>query len=212
MVCADVVTLGVDFVYISNSRGSQSDITTLLNDKIKNVENLFAIHDECVKMVFRVLCKYYLPPCGNITHSLPPFSLCQEECAYVQSKCEATWTTASIAFSDDTDQFIDCADTSKLLFPLPNCCTGAGIKLPDEPTGVTTGVTTGSGKTPEPTVIQEQRSTGSGGAAAGIAGGVVVAILLGVIAVVAAVLLVIVYKNRRRKKQKHGMQMDILAM
>ena len=206
MVCADVVRLGVDFVYISNSRGSQSDITTLLNDKIKNVENLFAIHDdECVKMVFTVLCKYYLPPCGNITLSLPPFSLCQEECAYVQSKCEATWTTASLAFSDDTDQFIDCADTSKLLFPLPNCCTGAGIELP-------TGVTTGSGKTPEPTVVQEQRSTGSGGAAAGIAGGVVVAILLGVIAVVAAVLLVIVYKNRRRKKQMQRMQMDILAM
>ena len=195
ITCADVVRLGVDFVYISNSHGSQNEITALLNDKIKYIETLFAVHDdECVKMVFRVLCRYYLPPCGNITHPLPPSSLCEEECVYVQSKCEATWKIASLAFSTDTDQFIDCTDT---LFPLPNCCTGAGIKLPDAVT-----------ETLEPTVVTKQRSTDS----AGIVGGVVVAILIGLIAVVAAALLVIMYKKRSRKKEMQRIQMDILAM
>ena len=73
------------------------------------------------------MCRYYLPPCGNfeLTHTLPPSSICQEECSQVQSECHETWQTAAVLLTPYP--FINCDDTSRLLFPLPNCCTGAGI-------------------------------------------------------------------------------------
>ena len=132
-VCLEILELGVDFVYISNSRGSQGNITNFLNQRFQSFDNLLASHDEqCVEQVLRVLCHYFLPPCGKITNTIPPFSLCQEECAYVQSTCRATWQAATLAFN--TEQIINCSDTSNLLLPLPNCCTGAGIELPTSST------------------------------------------------------------------------------
>ena len=127
-VCANILRPGIDYVFIKNSFGSQNNTITLLNDNIQNVSNTSAIHGrDCMDLVFRAMCHYYLPPCDNTTHSLPPSSLCQEECTYVQTKCEDTWQAVKLAFS--LNEFIDCADTSKLLFPLPNCCTGAGIEI-----------------------------------------------------------------------------------
>ena len=58
-------------------------------------------------------------------HPLPPSSICQEECAQVQSQCQETWQIAIVVLTPYS--FISCDDTSQLLFPLPNCCTGAGI-------------------------------------------------------------------------------------
>ena len=54
-----------------------------------------------------------------------PWVICQEECAHVQSKCQETWQTAEAALFPFL--FINCDNTSQLLFPLPHCCTGAGI-------------------------------------------------------------------------------------
>ena len=128
-VCNLILRLGVDFVYVSNKLGgSQNNISTLLNDKIHSVKDIIATHDEdCVDDVYRVICSYYLPTCGNFTQSISPSSLCPEECIYVRDKCQDTWVVVNLAFTDP--QFIECNDTSHLIFPLPNCCTGFGIEL-----------------------------------------------------------------------------------
>ena len=123
-ICNGILRHGVDFVYISNKLSStQSNLSTTLNHKL---QGFVSIHDkDCVELVFRVMCHYYLPPCGNFTHPLPPTSLCQEECAHIQGSCPATWEAATIAFTDPP--FINCEGTFDLLSPLPTCCTGAGI-------------------------------------------------------------------------------------
>ena len=119
------MTFARDRIYILKSHGTQSNISTILNSKIQILHELVATYDkDCVNQMFRVMCRYYLPPCGNFTHKQPPTSICQEECSQVQSKCPETWQTARIAVSPFP--FINCDDTSELLFPLPNCCTGAG--------------------------------------------------------------------------------------
>lgn len=214
----------MDFIYISHSRGSQSDIATLLNDKIETVSVLFATHDrECVDHVFRVICHYFFPPCGNITHTLPPHSLCQEECVHVQSTCGATWQAAELAFG--LDPFINCNDTSRLLFPLPNCCTGAGItiptiKIPDNVTAIRdssitytamsdisiTSVVTLSTVTvlPEPS----SPAAASRGATIGI---VVTVVVLLVAAVTVVVLVIFVNRKLRKREQVKRVQLDILA-
>ena len=206
VVCADVLQLGVDFVYISHSHGSQSDVTTLLNNNIETVVDLFTTHDkDCVDLVFRVICHYYFPSCGNITHTLPPHSMCQEECAHVQSTCGATWQAAALAFNPDP--FINCSDTSRLLFPLPNCCTGTGITIPG-PIITTPGPITSTATIILPT--PSSPAAASEGATIEIV--VTVVVLIIVAAVVAVVVLVIIiYRKVHRREQVKRVQMDILT-
>ena len=129
-MCNDVMRLGIDHVYVSLKLGNQSIIANKLNREYKDVVSLIADHEErCVKQVFRVLCHFYLPTCGNITHLAPPSSICQEECQMVQQECQPTWDTVLVALKT-IPQIIYCTDTSKLLFPVPHCCTGAELSKP----------------------------------------------------------------------------------
>ena len=190
-VCTGILTRGVDFVYISNRLdGTQDKISQLLNDKIKDLEDIIATHDkDCVDLVFSVVCYYYLPTCGNFTHPLPPSSLCQEECLHVQNNCPATWQAAKIAFTDPP--FIDCGDTTELLFPLPNCCTGANI-------------------------LSKTSSDGNGAAVAGAVVGAVVGtllfVILAVLILIVIVVLVFMYFKGSKRKQLARMQLDIMAL
>ena len=197
-VCSNILRPDTDYVYVNNSVGSLGYITSFLNDKTHNVENLLAIHDkECLDLVFS---HNYIPPCGTTNQTFPPSSLCQEECTRVQSECGPTWKAAELAIGHDS--FIDCNDTSRLLFPLPNCCTGAGIQFKKETSSIA------------PTVIVEtETDTTSGGAvAAGIGLGVLMFLILVVAAPVLLVLLGIRYKRRHRRKALERIQMDIRAM
>ena len=125
-VCNDIVSVGIDFVYITKSLGTQDDISTLLNDKLQS--SLFIKHDkDCVDQVFRIICHYFLPPCGTVSKRLQPSSICKEECSYVQSSCQETWDLVKHTFG--SDHFINCEDTSDLLSPIPHCCTGTGIQI-----------------------------------------------------------------------------------
>ena len=129
-ICGDVLRLNVDYVYAKSSLGDQKTIARLLNMKITEIETVIdGLDEDCVKQVFRVLCHFYLPPCGNTTHPAPPSSICQEECQMVQENCQKTWTSVLLAFKADLDVLIECSDTSNLLFPVPHCCTGAGIGI-----------------------------------------------------------------------------------
>ena len=88
----------------------------------------------------------------------------------MQTVCKETWEAAALAFVNDS--FIDC--TSKLLFPLPNCCTGAGIRLKvvDSSNAFTA------------TVVPSHQPMPSEGAVIGIVVGVLVCTVLLVIPVV----------------------------
>ena len=136
-MCKDVLTAGADFVFITKSHGSQGNVSDFLKNKVPT--SLLTHNDDesfCLKLIQRIICLYYVIPCGNISTQLPPSSICQEECSEVQSSCPAGWQTVQLGLRDY--QFISCDDTEAPLFPLPNCCTGAGIVLPNidtEPTG-----------------------------------------------------------------------------
>ena len=106
-----------------------------LNRNIETAKDIIATHDvDCLELVSRLICSYYLPLCGNATHLQSPSSICKEEFSHVQETCSATWQAVILAF-DDLDPFLDCEDTSRIIFPLPSCCNGAGIVLQQSPTG-----------------------------------------------------------------------------
>ena len=129
-VCAGILRLGIDYVYVTKRLGTQNNISLSLNKNIEAARELISTHnEECMAQVLSLLCAYYLPPCGNATHPQPPPSICKEECGYVQESCRATWQAAALAFGS-MKPVLSCDDTSKLLYPLPHCCTGAGILLP----------------------------------------------------------------------------------
>ena len=111
-VCDGVLRPSVDSVYAKFSIGSQNEIAELLNNNIKSLEEAVNGHDkDCIKMIFRVLCHYYLPSCGNITHPAPPSSICQEECQMVQDKCKETWNAALVVLhTRGIKPVIDCSD------------------------------------------------------------------------------------------------------
>ena len=189
-VCNGILVRGVDFVYISNGLDStQERISEILNRGVKDLEEIIASHDkDCVDLVFRVLCYYYLPTCGNFTHPLQPSSLCQEECLHVQNTCVPTWQAAKLAFTEPP--FIDCNETSRLLFPLPNCCTGAYIVLSE---------------------VSSEENNDDGVESGAVVAAVISTLLLILIAVVAGTLIVIKVKQSKKKKLEI-MQLDIMSM
>ena len=119
-VCNNVLRVGVDHVFVLKSFGSQKYISEFLQVKIPRLLS-FVSNDYCHKLINKTVCNYYLMPCGSEDHEFPPSSICHEECFAVQSACPVPWETMRLGLS------IDCSDTSALLFPLPNCCTGVGI-------------------------------------------------------------------------------------
>lgn len=120
--------IGIDYIYSVNKLGTQSYISSVLNENLRRFINLTLTHDAiCVHKVMALLCYYYLPPCGNATNPQSPSSICSEECSYVQQQhCSSTWQVAALMFSN-LGQTLECDDTSRLLYPLPNCCTGVGF-------------------------------------------------------------------------------------
>ena len=129
-VCEGVVSLGIDHVYARSRLGTQSNIAQMLNENLKSAESIIADQNRnCVKMVYRALCHFYLPPCGNATHPAPPSSICPKECKMVQEECDTTLNTVLLTFDEDVTPVINCNDTSSLLFPVPHCCTGAGLGM-----------------------------------------------------------------------------------
>ena len=200
-VCDGVVRPHIDYVYASYRLGNQSTIAQLLSKNIKNIGT--DQNEYCMKQVLRALCHFYLPPCGNFTHPAPPSSICQEQCQTVQETCHTTWSTLLSTF-DSVDLVIECNDTSALLFPVPHCCTDAGLgRSVHLPLSSTVAIS------PEISSLPHE----NGGAVLEIVIPVVVLFLLAAVAVIIVVpLLVVVSSKRRRRKRLENMQLDILAM
>ena len=197
-MCEGVLRQDVDFVYAKSSLGNQTVIAEFLNKKIRDIDSG---DEDCIKMMYRVLCHYYLPPCGNTTHPAPPSSICQEECQMVQDKCKDTWNAALVVlYKLEIKPIIDCSDTSNILFPIPHCCTRAGLGMTvAEVNGSTT--TTDIGRTDDINSI-----------IVGTVVGLLMFIILTVVSVLGVALLKVVFLRKRRKEQLQRVQRDIFAM
>ena len=122
-MCDGVFIEEKDYVFIATTHGSQKYISTFLEESVLITHNIILENGgiSCRDLIYRIICNYYLSPCGT---EIPPSSICPEDCFAVQMECPVAWKIAKLGFKE----FISCDDTSALLFPLPNCCTGLGIQ------------------------------------------------------------------------------------
>ena len=129
-MCNDIFTAGVDSVFITASHGSQSYISMILEQNIPLHFDVISRTDAeyCYIELLKLICNYFLSPCGNESSQLLPRSICPEECLAVQRDCPNGWRAALEGLGKY--KFIDCNDTSALLFPLPSCCIGLHSHIP----------------------------------------------------------------------------------
>ena len=124
-MCNDLLTPYVDYVFIPLAHETQNRIGSILESNLPNL-TIVKTEDYCHDQIYRIICNYYFIPCGNLTNTLPPSSICPEECSLVEESCPSVWEVVRLAMDSELP-FIDCTDTGSPLLPLPNCCTGAGI-------------------------------------------------------------------------------------
>ena len=122
-MCDGVFTEEKDYVFIATTHDSQKYISTFLEESVLITHDIILENGgiSCRDLIYRIICNYYLSPCGT---EIPPSSICPEDCSAVQMECPVAWKIAKLGFKE----FINCDDTSALLFPLPNCCKGLGIQ------------------------------------------------------------------------------------
>ena len=136
-LCNEIFRESIDYVFIAAVHGSQQNITSFIDNEIPPYlkSTSFEEGDECYKNMLRVICNYYLIPCGTESLQVPPYSICSEDCFAVERHCPGTWRT--VKHSLENYNFISCQNTSNFIFPLPSCCTSVGIELPSK-TGMCT--------------------------------------------------------------------------
>ena len=123
-MCNDIYTAGVDYVFTAAHWASQNETSMTLQHAIPKQLRLISQSDAsfCYDHLITLICKYYLSPCGTELHQIPPHSICTDDCYAVQRDCPTAWEAIQQGF----EKFINCSNTSALLFPVPNCCTGVG--------------------------------------------------------------------------------------
>ena len=137
--CDTLYTPGVDHVFVSYQRTSGNIDTYLDTIQIAlGVIRLFSaiLQDKCYDPSVRILCQYYLPPCGNSTTFQPPASVCMETCNYLREICPNEWNDV-ISYMEENESlirglglsFINCSNTGEYLNPLPHCCSDVGVDI-----------------------------------------------------------------------------------
>jgi hypothetical protein len=127
--CDTALTPQKDYVFSAASFGSQNDILYFLQDEFpRNYLGRVTFGDNrnCYENMLRIICNYYLSPCGNETVKRVPTPICPDECLAVQNNCSTAWKAASNALK--TRQCISCDAYS---YPLSNCCVSIGLILND---------------------------------------------------------------------------------
>ena len=135
-LCNSVFRAGVDLVYIpyTRTRGDQRLLSSYMNDSNSFVSPL--MQERCREVTIKLLCNYYLIPCGNSSVFQPPVSVCSEQCFHLRNDlCPNEWEQVLAFFRSNPELvalglgFIECNNTGLILEPLPHCCTDAGITL-----------------------------------------------------------------------------------
>ena len=133
--CDPLYTPGVDYIYVSNRRtnGDYDRYIEIVDDS-RLILNI--IPEECVDVAFKVLCHFFLPPCGNSTHFEPPTSVCSESCNYLRSVCPDAWDRIVAHFRDNDFwlrplglTYINCSHSGEFIYPLPHCCSDVGVEI-----------------------------------------------------------------------------------
>ena len=98
--------------------------------------SLLASLSECYETARRVLCHFYLPPCGNSTTFKAPSAVCSEQCNLISQLCPEQWAEVvnqfeinDVLVAAEGLRLIDCAFPGKHLHPLPHCCSDVGINI-----------------------------------------------------------------------------------
>ena len=119
------------FIPANRSRGSYS---RLIRDIAQYGPFLLEALVNCFEPARRLLCHYYLPPCGNVTHFHPPTAVCPDQCRAIPKLCPEEWAAVELRFNENNAlliteglQLIDCEFPGKHLFPLPHCCSDLGL-------------------------------------------------------------------------------------
>ena len=133
-VCDDLYEIGVDTVYVPNNR-VRGRFSRLIADIALYGPHLLTI-EKCYEPARRVLCHFFLPPCGNVTVFQPPTTVCPKQCKLIGELCPTEWAKVvdlfsanHIALSESGLQLIDCNSPGKYLSPLPYCCSDIDVGL-----------------------------------------------------------------------------------
>ena len=110
---------GVDRFFVANDRlgGNANRYIRYFDDPQHKLA--FNIVPECPEEARRVVCQYFLPPCGNVTMFEPPKSICEDVCDYLITSC-------SVAYRAIVDYFKNRADLIELGFNFFNSCSNTG--------------------------------------------------------------------------------------
>ena len=133
--CNSVFRAGVDYVYIPYARthGDQRLLSSNINNAMAFI---LLLPEQCRERGIKLLCNYYLIPCGNSSVFQPPVSVCSEQCLHLRNDlCPYEWELVLAYLRRNPGLvaiglgFIECNNTGLILEPLPHCCTDAGITL-----------------------------------------------------------------------------------
>ena len=132
-LCDSVYEPGVDYVYVPKNR-SRGSYPRLIRDIARYGFFLLEPLARCFEPARQLLCHFYLPPCGNVTHFKPPSAVCSEQCWAVSQMCPEEWAAIEDRFRENdviiaTEglQLINCDFPGKHLSPLPHCCSDLGL-------------------------------------------------------------------------------------
>ena len=134
-VCDDLYEVGIDYVYLPKGR-NDGNYLNMLEDIVRFGEFFLEPFSACYEQARRVLCHYYLPPCGNSTHFIPPTSVCPNNCKQIIEQCPEEWGNLvgnleefNFILESDGTNIIDCNFPGQHLAPLPFCCEDIGVNI-----------------------------------------------------------------------------------
>ena len=126
---------GVDRFFVANDR-HDGDVYRYVNyfDN-PQIGLAFKILPQCPEEARRVLCQYFLPPCGNLTMFEPPKSICEDVCDYLLTLCPDAYRAVVDFFKSRPDLielgfyiFSSCSNTGDFL-DFPHCCSDLDIDI-----------------------------------------------------------------------------------
>ena len=122
----------MDYVYIPRKgdvtiANYNRELSTI--SEVKDIWKGAGFVDECIEPTTQIICKYYLPSCGNSTHFEPPTSVCRTECHIQSQMCPIHWSTFVNKFNWSGAAPINCSNTGEIIYPLPHCCSNVGMDI-----------------------------------------------------------------------------------
>ena len=119
----NVYKSGTDYVYIKNSNESFQPLNVIGQIEAELHENSL---NHCLNSTIRVICHFYLPPCGNSTHFEPPTSVCSDACLLQSEMCPTHWR----AFESELRRInntLSCSNVENAVGPFPHSCSNVGV-------------------------------------------------------------------------------------